>query len=158
MADDRSRASARAMVDEAISLGLQPQRSTKSKTGFLSVIKTKNKWYQARFYDTARQRQRAVPGLHETPRDAALALAYAKKVLESSEEDGARLPSPRKKKPRCKMASPAAMPVAFALAMPVASPHLSFATVLPLAGGFQQQVDPFAALAELGGVYSSPVP
>ena len=160
MAEESSRASARAMVDKAIEMGLQPVTNANSVTGFAGVILTKNKWYQARIYDKFRKRQRAVPGLHEEPEDAALALAYAKTVLAAEGGDEIRLPSPNKikKKPRTKKPMPAALPVAVAIAMPCASPRLPFATVQPLAAGYGQQLDPFSGLAMLRGEYSSPVP
>ena len=160
MADESSRAKARAMVDKAIEMGLQPVTNANSVTGFAGVILTKNKWYQARIYDKFRKRQRAVPGLHEEPEDAALALAYAKTVLAAEGGDEIRLPSPNKikKKPRTKKPMPAALPVAVAIAMPCASPRLPFATVQPLAAGYGQQLDPFSGLAEFCGEYSSPVP
>ena len=146
MADDASRASARAMVDMAIDLGLQPVTKEESLTGFAGVIKTKNQWYQARFYDKLRKRQRAVPGLHETPEEAALALAYAKTLLVDEDGDAVHLPSPKKKQPRTKKHVPAAVPVALAIAMPCASPRLPFASMQPLAAGGGQQLVPFSGL------------
>ena len=52
--------SKRLLVNEAITAGLLPKEKRGSATGYAGVIEIKGK-YQARLYDTARKKQRALP-------------------------------------------------------------------------------------------------
>ena len=71
-------------------MGLVPKESKALQTGYENVIEIKGK-YQGQLWDKARKKQRAVPGLHDTQLEAALALARAKQMLTESLEDGERL-------------------------------------------------------------------
>ena len=117
---------AQSLLTEAIQMGLQPKENTLSKTGYEGVIEVKDK-YQGRLYDKARRKQRAVPGLHSTALEAALALARAKQVLADSLEDGETLPSPAKRKSRVQKQH--VVPVAMALPMDAVSPRVPFAAI-----------------------------
>ena len=66
------------LVEQAKQKGLKPVLSPSSATGYAGVGILKGK-YQARFFDKARGKQRAVPGLYETALEAALALALARR-------------------------------------------------------------------------------
>ena len=123
---------AQSLLTEAIQVGLQPKENTLSKTGYEGVIEVKDK-YQGRLYDKARRKQRAVPGLHSTALEAALALARAKQVLADSLEDGETLPSPAKRKSRVQKQH--VVPVAMALPMDAVSPRLPLAVVQPIGVG-----------------------
>ena len=111
---------AESLLTEAIQMGLQPKENNLSKTGYEGVIEVKDK-YQGRLYDKARRKQRAVPGLHSTALEAALALARAKQVLADSLEDGETFPSPVKRKSRVRKQH--VLPVAMALPMDAVSPR-----------------------------------
>ena len=87
------------LVQDALAAGLAPVLKVGTATGYAGVTKIKGK-YQARFYCKVAKRQRAVPGLHDSPRDAALALAAAKAVLDKGCEEGIPIPLPAKRKPR----------------------------------------------------------
>ena len=82
-----SDAKAASLVEEARRAGLQPKLSPGSATGYAGVGLVKGK-YQARFYDKAKKRIRAVPGLHKTALEAALALAWAKHLVKAMVEEG----------------------------------------------------------------------
>ena len=121
---------ASALVQEAAAAGLRPKEKRGSATGYAGVIEIKGK-YQARIYDKVRKKQRALPGLHESALNAALALARAKQVLVDRAAEGEALPSPAKRKPRRR---PSALTISMAMPLAEASPWLPFACVQPVCG------------------------
>ena len=121
------------LVEQAKQKGLKPVLSPSSATGYAGVGILKGK-YQARFYDKARGKQRAVPGLYETALEAALVLALAKAMVHAMEE-GETLPSPAKRKTRLPARTVPIMPMALAIPVEAASPRMPLASVQPVAGG-----------------------
>ena len=118
------------LVKEAMDLGLRPVEKMGTATGYAGIIEVKGK-YQARVYDAARKRQRAVPGLHDSPLHAALALARAKQVLLDNTDEGWSLPSPAKRKSR---RPPPTLPIAMAIPLGTASPGVPLVSVQPSGG------------------------
>ena len=123
---------AKRLLMEAIQMGLVPKDSKTSQTGYDNVIEIDGK-YSGRFWDKQRKKQRAVPGLHGTALEAALALARAKQVMADSFEGGETLPSPAKRKSRLRQQS--VVPFAMAKPMDCVSPRLPFAVVQPIGVG-----------------------
>lgn len=123
-----SSSTASMLVKEARAAGLLPKEKRGTATGYAGVIEIKGK-YQARFYDTVRKKQRALPGLHETALDAALALARAEQMLVFEEGEQVALPSPAKRKPRRRAP---ALAIGMAVPLAAASPRLPFACVQPM--------------------------
>ena len=119
---------ASALVQEARAAGLLPREKQGSATGYAGVIEIKGK-YQARLYDRRRKKQRAVPGLHDTALDAALALVRAEQMLVDEEGEQVALPSPAKRKPRHRAP---ALVITIAVPLPAASARLPFACVQPM--------------------------
>ena len=125
------------------------KKSPWSSTGFVNVIKVKNK-YQARLQvpgngrgGSKKRKQCALPGLFDTAEEAALHLAAYKKALQDAGEAVSSPPKQDKRhKPRTKPAVPAApqplqprqLPMATAMGMPMPMPmmHLPFAAASPL--------------------------
>ena len=128
---------AKSLLREAMQMGLVPKESKASQTGYENVIEIKGK-YQGQLWDKARKKQRAVPGLHDTPLEAALALARAKQMLTESLEDGETLPSPAKRKSRLRPQH--AVPFAMAQSMDAVSPRLPFAAIQPIGVGLSTPV------------------
>lgn len=78
-----------------------------------------------------------MPGLHDEPRDAALALACAKKIAAEAQDKGEKQTSPQKRKSRRPLQRHSSLPV-LVMATPVScdadsSSRLPFAHALPLA-------------------------
>ena len=124
------------------------KKSPWSSTGFVNVIKVKNK-FQARLQvpgdgrgGERKRKQDALPGLFDTAEEAAIHLAAFKKALKDAGEAVSSVPKQNKQhKPRTpKQPQPAAAPppvpmaLATALAMPICMPmmHVPFAAVSPL--------------------------
>ena len=130
----------------------QLERSPRSRTGFVNVIEVKGK-YQARLQvpgdrrgGCTKRKQSSLPGLFDTPEEAAVLLAAIKRDMKAS--TGGKLIAPPKidkpHKPRAKPAVPAVasplplqppqLPMATAVAVPMLLPmaHLPFAVALPI--------------------------
>jgi len=86
-ASSSSAAQAASLVKEAVELGLLPEENNYTASGYAGVTEVKGK-YQARVFDRRRKRQRAIPGLHATALQAALALARAKQLLLDEGDEG----------------------------------------------------------------------
>ena len=149
-----SDAKAASLVEEARRAGLQPKLSLGSATGYAGVGILKGK-YQARFYDKARGRQRAVPGLYKTALEAALALAWAKHLVKAMEE-GECLPSPAKRKSRLPARTVPIMPMALAIPVEARPPRMPLASVQPVAGGMVVGTAGPVASAWSGEAYTPP--
>ena len=132
---------AQSLVEQAIAAGLEPRTHPTNASGYAGVHAVKNDKYQGRFWDSISKKQRPVPGLFDQPRDAALALAFAKLLAADAQAKGEKHTSPQKRKSRrplqrrSSMASnmPAlvmATPVSFAMSM---SSLIPFAHAQPLA-------------------------
>ena len=127
------------------------ERSPWSNTGFINVIKVKNK-FQARLQvpgdgrgGTKKRKQCSLPGLFDTAEEAAIHLAAYKKALK---KEGEPISSPvkldKKHKKRAvrsavllqppRLVEPQQQPMATAMATPLYVPmfHVPFATVSPL--------------------------
>ena len=150
-----SDAKAASLVEEARRAGLQPKLSPGSATGYAGVGLVKGK-YQARFYDKAKKRIRAVPGLHKTALEAALALAWAKHLVKAMVEEGEALPSPAKRKPRIPSPTVPITPIALAIPVVAASPRIPFASVQPMAGVMVAGMAGPVATAWSGEAYTPP--
>ena len=127
------------------------ERAPLSKTGYVGVIVVGLK-YQARIQvpgdgrgGTAKRRQYSVPGLFETPKEAAIIRASIMKGMKESNNGRLFVPPKQDKqhKPRKVKTQPAAatpppeplrQPVATTVAMPLSMPfwQLPFASVSPL--------------------------
>ena len=125
------------------------ERTAFNLTGFVGVGMNKGK-YQARVNvpgdgrgGKRKRAQKPLPGLYETPRDAALVRAHFVKVLKESNGGKMCAPptshKPHKPRPKKQPAQPAApqplqSPMPTAMGMPLAMPmwHLPFAAVSPL--------------------------
>ena len=132
---------AQSLVEQAEAAGLEPRTHPSNASGYAGVHPVKNDKYQGRYWDTISKKQRPVPGLFDQPRDAALALAFAKVLAADAQAKGEKHPSPQKRKSRrplqrrSSMASnmPAlvmAAPVSYAVPM---SSLMPFAHAQPLA-------------------------
>ena len=133
-------------------LGLQPKESKASQTGYENVIEIKDK-FQGQLWDKARRKQRAVPGLHDTAVEAALALARAKQIMAQTLEHGETLPSPAKRKSRHRQQS--AVPFAMAEPTNAMSPRLPFAVVQPISVGLLTPMTTLAANVPNGASQAS---
>ena len=131
--------------------GLVLQVSRRSKTGYTNVIEVGN-MFQARLQvkgdgrgGVRKRRQYSLPGLFETPVEAAQYLALMKKIgLESLVDDeGIPFKQDKEHKPRKQLPKPAAapaqpermhVPMATAMATPIVYPmlHVPVAPVTPL--------------------------
>ena len=131
---------------------LELERTPWNNTGFVNVIKVKNK-FQARLQvpgegrgGSAKRKQHSLPGLFDTAEEAAVMLAIIKREMKAS--TGGKLFAPPKinkpHKPRTRpaVANPASpmpvlppqLPVATAVALPTAflMPNLPFAVASPI--------------------------
>ena len=143
---------AKSLLREAMELGLQPKESKASQTGYENVIEIKGK-FQGQLWDKARRKQRAVPGLHDTAVEAALALARAKQIMAQTLEHGETLPSPAKRKSRHRQQS--AVPFAMAEPTNAMSPRLPFAVVQPISVGLMTPMTTLAANVPNGASQAS---
>jgi hypothetical protein len=143
---------AKSLLREAMELGLQPKESKASQTGYENVIEIKDK-FQGQLWDKARRKQRAVPGLHDTAVEAALALARAKQIMAQTLEHGETLPSPAKRKSRHRQQS--AVPFAMAEPTNAMSPRLPFAVVQPISVGLLTPMTTLAANVPNGASQAS---
>ena len=112
------------LVQDALAAGLVPVLKEGTATGYAGVTMIKGK-YQARFYCKVSKRQRAVPGLYSSPRDAALALAAAKAVLDKGCEEGIPIPLPAKRKPRGRAPLADCIPVGVATPLDPTEGHVT---------------------------------
>ena len=126
-ASSSSAAQAASLVKEAVELGLLPEENNYTASGYAGVTEVKGK-YQARVFDRRRKRQRAIPGLHATALQAALALARAKQLLLDEGDEGWTIPSPPKRKSR--RPTPI-LPIAMAIPLDAVSPRLPLLSVQP---------------------------
>ena len=91
---------AQSLVEQAIAAGLEPRTHPNNASGYAGVHPLKNDKYQGRYWDSISKKQRAVPGLFDQPRDAALALAFAKLLAADAQAKGEKHTSPQKRKSR----------------------------------------------------------
>ena len=137
-----------AQFDEADKADVELARNPYSNTGYTNVIKVKNK-YQARLQvagdgkgGTRKRKQYSLPGLFDTPKEAAeyLAMAKAYGLYDICDEEGIPKKQNKQHKSRGTPPQPAAtpppmqMPMATTMAMPIASPllHAPFVAATPL--------------------------
>ena len=134
--------------DESDKAAIELARNPYSKTGYTNVIKVKNQ-YQARLQvagdgrgGTRKRKQYSLPGLFDTPKEAAeyLAMAKAYGLYDICDEEGIPKKQNKQHKSRGTLPQPTAtpppvqMPMATTMAMPIPSPllHAPFVAATPL--------------------------